>query len=57
MARPGSAERNFGRILQEDFLPWRDELIISTKAGYTMWEALTATGGHANICWQASIKA
>ena len=34
---PGSAERNFGRILQEDFLPWRDELIISTKAGYTMW--------------------
>ncbi|NDO83267.1 L-glyceraldehyde 3-phosphate reductase [Citrobacter sp. NCU1] len=35
---PGAAERNFGRILQEDFLPWRDELIISTKAGYTMWE-------------------
>ena len=35
---PGSAERNFGRILQEDFLPWRDELIISTKAGYTMLE-------------------
>lgn len=35
---PGSAERNFGRILQEDFSAWRDELIISTKAGYTMWE-------------------
>ncbi|WP_039058850.1 L-glyceraldehyde 3-phosphate reductase [Enterobacter sp. Bisph1] len=35
---PGSAESNFGRILQEDFLPWRDELIISTKAGYTMWD-------------------
>ncbi len=35
---PGSAERNFGRILQEGFLPWRDELIISTKAGYTMWD-------------------
>lgn len=35
---PGSAERNFGRILQEDFLPYRDELIISTKAGYTMWD-------------------
>ncbi|HDV8497912.1 L-glyceraldehyde 3-phosphate reductase [Enterobacter cloacae complex sp. P12RS] len=34
----GSAERNFGRILQEDFLPWRDELIVSTKAGYTMWD-------------------
>ncbi|HDX4394167.1 TPA: L-glyceraldehyde 3-phosphate reductase [Enterobacter bugandensis] len=35
---PGSAERNFGRILQEDFLPWRDELIVSTKAGYKMWD-------------------
>ncbi|MCK6738032.1 L-glyceraldehyde 3-phosphate reductase [Enterobacter bugandensis] len=35
---PGSAERNFGRILQEDFLPWRNELIVSTKAGYTMWD-------------------
>lgn len=35
---PGSAERNFGRLLLEDFLPYRDELIISTKAGYTMWD-------------------
>ncbi|MDV2901020.1 L-glyceraldehyde 3-phosphate reductase [Phytobacter diazotrophicus] len=35
---PGSAERNFSRLLQEDFLPYRDELIISTKAGYTMWD-------------------
>ncbi|MEJ5071623.1 L-glyceraldehyde 3-phosphate reductase [Enterobacter ludwigii] len=35
---PGSAESHFGRILREDFLPYRDELIISTKAGYTMWE-------------------
>ena len=35
---PGSAEENFGRILREDFRPYRDELIISTKAGYTMWE-------------------
>jgi L-glyceraldehyde 3-phosphate reductase len=34
---PGSAELNFGRILREDFLPYRDELIISTKAGYDMW--------------------
>jgi L-glyceraldehyde 3-phosphate reductase len=33
----GSAERNFGRILGEDFGPYRDELIISTKAGYDMW--------------------
>lgn len=34
---PGSAEENFGRILHQDFRPFRDELIISTKAGYTMW--------------------
>lgn len=34
---PGSAEENFGRILKADFIPYRDELIISTKAGYTMW--------------------
>ena len=34
---PGSAETNFGRILREDFLPYRDELVISTKAGYDMW--------------------
>ncbi|TDD30578.1 L-glyceraldehyde 3-phosphate reductase [Nonomuraea terrae] len=33
----GSAERNFGRIFREDFAPYRDELIISTKAGYDMW--------------------
>src|SRR3990170_2692091 len=34
---PGSAELNFGRILREDLAPWRDELVISTKAGYDMW--------------------
>ena len=34
---PGSAETNFGRILQGDLAPYRDELIISTKAGYDMW--------------------
>jgi L-glyceraldehyde 3-phosphate reductase len=33
----GSAEKNFGRILREDFRPYRDELIISTKAGWDMW--------------------
>ncbi|UJW31889.1 L-glyceraldehyde 3-phosphate reductase [Saccharothrix sp. AJ9571] len=33
----GSAERNFGRLLAEDFRPYRDELVISTKAGYDMW--------------------
>lgn len=35
---PGSAEKNLGLILKENFLPYRDELIISTKAGYDMWE-------------------
>ena len=35
--RPGSAEINFGRILKEHFKPYRDEMIISTKAGYDMW--------------------
>ena len=33
----GSAERNCGRILKEDFAPYRDELLISTKAGHDMW--------------------
>ena len=34
---PGSAEETFGRILADDFRPYRDEMIVSTKAGYTMW--------------------
>jgi L-glyceraldehyde 3-phosphate reductase len=34
---PGSAERHFGKILREDLAPYRDELIIATKAGYRMW--------------------
>ena len=35
--QPGSAERNFGQILKRDMGAWRDEMIISTKAGYYMW--------------------
>lgn len=35
---PGSAEENFGKILKEDFSGYRDEMVISTKAGYYMWE-------------------
>jgi len=35
---PGSAEENFGRILEQDFRAYRDEMIISSKAGYTMWD-------------------
>ena len=34
---PGSAEETFGRLLRDDFAPYRDELVISTKAGYPMW--------------------
>ena len=34
---PGSAEINFGRIMKSDLASWRDEMIISTKAGYLMW--------------------
>lgn len=34
---PGSAEEMFGQVLKQDFMPYRDEMIISTKAGYYMW--------------------
>lgn len=34
---PGSAESNFGRILELDLRPYRDEIVVCTKAGYTMW--------------------
>jgi len=34
---PGSAEENFGKLMKQDFMPYRDELVISTKAGYLMW--------------------
>lgn len=42
---PGSAEENFGRLLKQDFAPYRDELIISTKAGYDMWPGPYGSGG------------
>lgn len=41
----GSAEENFGRILREDFKPYRDEMIITTKAGYDMWDGPYGDGG------------
>ena len=41
----GSAEENFGRILAADFRPYRDELIVSTKAGYDMWPGPYGNGG------------
>jgi L-glyceraldehyde 3-phosphate reductase len=41
----GSAERNFGAIFAQDFRPYRDELVISTKAGYDMWPGPYGQGG------------
>ncbi|MCT2587821.1 L-glyceraldehyde 3-phosphate reductase [Actinophytocola gossypii] len=41
----GSAESNFGRIMASDFRPYRDELVISTKAGYDMWPGPYGQGG------------
>src|ERR687884_1245042 len=41
----GSAETNFGRHLRDDFGPYRDELVISTKAGYDMWPCPYGQGG------------
>lgn len=43
--KPGSAEKNFGRIFRENFRPYRDEMIISTKAGYEMWKGPYGDGG------------
>ncbi len=42
---PGSAESNFGKVLAKDFAPYRDELIISSKAGFIMWDGPYGRGG------------
>lgn len=42
---PGSAEINFGRVLKEDMSAYRDQMVISTKAGYYMWEGPYGDGG------------
>ena len=42
---PGSAEKTFGRILKGDLAAWRDELFVSTKAGYRMWPGPYGDGG------------
>src|SRR5687767_15867431 len=42
---PGSAEENFGTLFKQDFHPYRDELIISTKAGWDMWPGPYGFGG------------
>ena len=41
----GAAENNFGRVFREDLAPYRDELVISTKAGYDMWPGPYGDGG------------
>jgi L-glyceraldehyde 3-phosphate reductase len=41
----GSAEENFGRVMAADFRPYRDEMIVSTKAGYDMWPGPYGNGG------------
>ena len=42
---PGSAEENFGKIFAQNFKPYRDEMIISPKAGYEMWDGPYGDGG------------
>ena len=49
---PGSAEENFGRIINGDLKPYRDELVISTKAGYEMWPGPYLSLIHISSIWQ-----
>lgn len=53
---PGSAEETFGALMRKDFMPYRDELIISSKAGYTCGRVRTANGVRANISSRAAIS-
>ncbi|SNX97859.1 L-glyceraldehyde 3-phosphate reductase [Geodermatophilus sabuli] len=51
----GAAEANFGRHLADDFAPYRDELVISTKAGYDMWPGPYGQGGGSRKYLTASL--
>lgn len=51
----GSAEANFGRLFRQDFRPYRDELIISTKAGWDMWPGPYGQGGSSRKYLLASL--
>ena len=51
----GRAEENFGRFLRKDFAPYRDELVISTKAGYDMWPGPYGQGGGSRKYMLASL--
>ncbi len=52
----GQAERNFGRLFADDFRPYRDELIISSKAGYDMWPGPYGQGGGSRKYLLASLE-
>ena len=54
---PGSAEQNLGRILREELGHYRDELIISTKAGYEMWDGPYGNWGSRKYFSRASTRA
>ncbi len=45
----GRAEENFGKILKDDFAPYRDELVITTKAGYDMWPGPYGNWGNSGM--------
>src|SRR5690242_997061 len=51
----GAAEINFGRLMREDFAPYRDELIVSTKAGWDMWPGPYGQGGGSRKYMLASL--
>jgi L-glyceraldehyde 3-phosphate reductase len=51
----GSAEANFGMLYAQDFRPYRDELVLSTKAGYDMWPGPYGQGGGSRKCLLASL--
>jgi L-glyceraldehyde 3-phosphate reductase len=53
----GSAEVNFGRVLREDLAPYRDELVLSSKAGYDMWPGPYGQGGGSRKYLTASLEA
>ncbi len=56
---PGSAEENFGRVIARDLAPYRDELVITTKAGFDMWSGPYGSGGsrkHMIASCDASLK-
>ena len=51
------AEETFGKVSPRDLAGHRDEMIISTKAGWRMWPGPYGDGGRANTCWPASTRA